>query len=149
MRKQLSYIFIFLVFSSSLAAKVDNMFNGQTSIKQPFKLRDPFQAPKFKSERNKKIKQRTMGILNNIKKLNAPYDIENIQIVGVLIGKERRVFVRLKGEEETFTLKEGEEFGNKGPQIRAILPGGVILVEKITNIYGEDEYIETVVPISK
>ncbi len=69
-------------------------------------------------------------------------------ISGVLIGKNRRVII--KGSEgKTYILSEGEKIGNRGPEIKAILAGGIILVEKITNIYGEPEYIETVVPISK
>ena len=44
---------IILAFSLSLGsswARIDNIFNEHTSIEKPFELRDPFQAPKFKSE---------------------------------------------------------------------------------------------------
>ena len=41
------------------------------------------------------------------------------------------------------------KIGRDKIEVKAILPGGMILVEKITNIYGDDEYIETVIPISK
>lgn len=126
--------------------RIEEIFKGQTSIKDPFKLRDPFQTPKFKSETQKKRKQRARGILDNVKKLEEEYDLEKIKIVGVLIGKNRRVIVR--SGDQNYTLKEGDSYGRQGPQIKAILPGGVILVEKITNIYGENEFIETIVPIS-
>jgi hypothetical protein len=32
--------------------------------------------------------------------------------------------------------------------VKAILPGGIILVEKIRNVYDQDEYLETVLPVS-
>ncbi len=142
---------IILAFSLSLGsswARIDNIFNEHTSIEKPFELRDPFQAPKFKSESSKKRVQRASGILNNKPKLEQRFDLSKIKITGILIGKERRIFVNTGGN-EVFTLREGDQFGLDGPEIKAILPGGVILVEKISNIYGEDEFIETVVPISQ
>ncbi|MFT6630757.1 MAG: type IV pilus assembly protein PilP [Bacteriovoracaceae bacterium] len=152
----MKYIYLFLVsmlFSTSAFTKIDEIFEGQTKIEKPFELRDPFQAPKFKSQSNRLTKQRAKGILDNIPNLDAEFDLESILIVGILIGKERRVLVKLKQgktvSKEVYTLKEGDTFGRNGPEIKAILPGGVILVEKITNVYGEFEFIETVVPISK
>jgi hypothetical protein len=41
------------------------------------------------------------------------------------------------------------KLGANKATLRAILPGGLVLVEKNTNIYGEDEYLETVIPLSK
>lgn len=139
-------LFVFFVGFNITFAKVEDVFKGQTKIKNPFKLRDPFQPPKFKSKTQQKRKQLASGILDNTEKLGESYDLDKIQIVGVLIGSNRRVVVRTDGK--NFTLREGDSYGRNGPEIKAILPGGVILVEKITNIYGEDEFIETVVPIS-
>ena len=136
-----------MISLGSASAKIEDVFKGQTDIKEPFELRDPFQSPKFKSKAQRKTKQRRSGILDNIEKLNEDFDTEKITVVGVLIGKNRRVIVR--SGDKNFTLKEGDTYGKNGPEIKAILPGGVILVEKITNIYGENEFIETVVPISK
>ena len=135
------------IFSVTSFGKIEDVFKGQTSIKDPFKLRDPFQTPKFKSKTQQKRKERARGILDNVKKLSQPDNLDTMSIVGVLIGKERRVIVKVGAD--TFSLKEGDSYGRNGPEIKAILPGGVILVEKITNIYGENEFIETIVPISK
>ncbi|MAX67727.1 MAG: pilus assembly protein PilP [Bacteriovoracaceae bacterium] len=142
-------IFSHLILNLAVQARTDEIFNGHTSIKEPFELRDPFQPPKFKSKKNKRSVQRARGVLNNIPKLEEKFDLDKLIISGVLIGKERRVMVKIQGKKGVYTLKEGERFGVDGPEIKAILPGGVILVERITNIYGEPEYIETVVPISK
>lgn len=143
-------IIAFLCFTVlSVEAKIDEIFKGHTSIKEPFSLRDPFQVPKLRSEKSRKRKQRISGVWDNIPTLNGEVNIDELVIKGVLIGKSRRVMISIGESKEVFTLSEGDVLGNARTKIEAILPGGIILVEKITNIYGEDEYIETVVPISK
>ncbi len=142
---------ILLFYGQPSFGRLEDIFKGETSIKKPFDLRDPFQAPKFKSEKSRARTSRYNGKMNNIPKLKTEFNVENINVVGVLIGKERRVLIKSANQEgsQVYTLKEGEVMGTKGPEIKAILPGGVILVEKITNVYGENEFIETVIPISK
>ena len=130
------------------ASKLDGIFEKQTSIKDPFKLRDPFQAPKFRSEKSQRRKERIRGVWDTVPKPSDDLKVEDMQIKGVLIGKERRVMISTDGK-NSFSLREGDTIGRTNSSIKAILPGGIILVEKITNIYGEDEFIETVVPISK
>ena len=49
---------------------------------------------------------------------------------------------------EVFYIKEGMKLGSSGAEVKAILPGGIVLVEKIRNVYDQDEYLETVIPIS-
>lgn len=123
-------------------AKLDDIFRNKTSIKNPFSLRDPFQSPKFKSATNRSRIDRTNGVLDNIPTYNEAFDVNKVIVVGVLIGKERRVVIKFgsdRGGQETsmFTYREGDRIGNDGPEIKAILPGGIILVEQITNVYGQ------------
>lgn len=121
-----------------------------TTIEKPFELRDPFQAPLIKKEKEEsKIKGKVAtGVYNNIPQIGE-IEIAKLQVVGVLIGKDRRAVVKVEGKPETFILKEGEILGENDAELRAIVPGGIILVEKIINVYGEEEYLETVIPISK
>lgn len=121
-----------------------------TTIEKPFELRDPFQAPLAKkTKEDKKIKSKvSTGVYNNIPSIGE-IELAELQVVGVLIGKERRAVVKLEGKTDTFILKEGEVLGENQAELRAIVPGGIILVEKIINVYGEEEYLETVIPISK
>ena len=144
--KLILLIFIF-TFSIDTFSRVEDLFKGETSIKKPFQLRDPFNAPKFKTAASRAKTSRYNGKIDNIPKYEQEFKVENINVVGVLIGKIRRVMI--KSGDQVFTLKEGEMMGTDGPEIKAILPGGVILVERITNVYGENEFIETVIPISK
>ena len=137
----------------ALAAPADplsNFFRDKTKIDKPFDLRDPFRAPISKSEKAKEKSGYFVsgnGQYSNIQE-NTVKRIEDIKVVGVLIGRERRAMVSA-GTGPIIILKEGMKIGDEGAELKAILPGGIILVEKIVNVYGQEEYLETVIPISK
>jgi hypothetical protein len=133
-----------------------NFFGDKTKINNPFNLRDPFKAPATKSDTSNKRRGFYVsgkGQYSNIGE--TPLDqlsVGQIKVVGVLIGKERRALVNLGGEgskQRVTILKEGMKIGPEAAELKAILPGGIVLVEKIVNVYGEEEYLETVIPISK
>lgn len=138
----------------AFAAPVDplsNFFRDKTKIDKPFELRDPFKAPPSKTEKNKEKEGYFIsgkGQYSNIKE-DTVTSIETIKVVGVLIGRERRAMVRSGDKASILILKEGMKIGEDGAELKAILPGGIILVEKIFNVYGQEEYLETVIPISK
>jgi hypothetical protein len=138
----------------ALAAPADtlsNFFRDKTKIEKPFELRDPFRAPVTKSEKTKEKAGYFVsgaGQYSNIKE-NSVKRIEDIRVVGVLIGRERRAMVSTGEDGGIIILKEGMKIGDEGAELKAILPGGIILVEKIVNVYGQEEYLETVIPISK
>lgn len=133
------------------ADPLSNFFRDKTKIEKPFELRDPFKAPPSKLEKNKSkggFYTSGKGQYSNIVE-NTVTSVESIKIVGVLIGRERRAMVRNGGAGPIIIIKEGMKIGDEGAEIKAILPGGIILVEKIVNVYGQEEYLETVIPISK
>lgn len=145
---KLTLIILAVLVTSTTYAAVEDIFRGQTSIEKPFELRDPFQPPIFPSQALTERKQSNNGVWDNQKKLESDVKLEEIKITGVLIGTNRRVILQIGNDKTSYTLKEGETIGPIGPEVKAILPGGIILAEKINNIYGEPEYIETVIPIS-
>ncbi len=127
---------------------------NKTFIKNPFKLRDPFKrkVSKVRLEVVKKKSSFFTGVLDNEPSLDG-VRLDQIRVVGVLLGKDRRAIARItsgeeKLSEETYILREGMTIGADRAEIRAILPGGIVLVEKIRNVYDKDEYLETVIPIS-
>lgn len=132
------------------ADPLSNFFRDKTKIEKPFELRDPFRAPVTKSEKTTEKSGYFVsgnGQYSNIQE-NKVKRIEDIKVVGVLIGRERRAMVS-SGTGPIIILKEGMKIGDEGAELKAILPGGIILVEKIVNVYGQEEYLETVIPISK
>ena len=144
-----------LLFSFSIGAlaaptePLSNFFKEKSKIEKPFELRDPFKAPQFKYDKNKKNEGYVSagnGQYTNITESKVK-NIQDIKLVGVLIGKERRAMVA--NGDSVIILKEGMKIGEEGAELKAILPGGIVLVEKMINVYGQEEYLETVIPISK
>jgi Tfp pilus assembly protein PilP len=124
---------------------VDNFFKDKTRIENPFELRDPFKTPLLKSKKKVTGKE---NYSRSVEDDLAGMALQDIKVVGVLIGKERRAVLQVE-KGPLVLVKEGMKIGPDQVELKAILPGGIILVEKIVNVYGQDEYLETVVPISK
>lgn len=145
---------ILVLFSNFLYAQNQQMkasFQNLTKIENPFELRDPFRAPLMKTNKTDTDNQASLtqnGIFTNISSIGE-IDPRTIKIVGVLVGRDRRAMAKVNGKEDVVILREGMKIGADQAELKAILPGGIILVEKITNVYGEEEYLETVIPISR
>lgn len=130
-----------------------SLFKSKTYLKNPMDLRDP-----FKRKINKKKGSHTTskihepGIYSNLSDRIEDKQIENIRIVGVMIGKERRAMAKISNGQslgpDVYFIKEGMKIGPNGAEVKAILPGGIVLVEKIRNVYDQDEYLETIIPVS-
>jgi hypothetical protein len=153
---RLLYLYLFLLTVGAQAAPVKDplkdFFKDKTKIDKPFELRDPFKTPLSKAEEKKTEKTgyfvNEKGLYSNISEQSIK-SVQDIKVIGVLIGRERRVMVSGNSPGSIIVLKEGAKIGEEGAELKAILPGGIILVEKITNVYGQEEYLETVIPISK
>ena len=74
--------------------------------------------------------------------------LDRIKVVGVLLGKNRRAMAKVAGSDGVYVLKEGMLLGEEELELKAILPGGIVLIEKIKNIYDQEEYLETIIPIT-
>ena len=130
-----------------------SLFKSKTYVKNPLDLRDPFKrrSNKKKSETSSKIKTNTDGFYSNYKSSLDSASLESLKIVGIIVGPQRRAMVKVTGDtdkDNIYYVKEGMKIGPNGAEVRAILPGGIVLVEKIRNVYDQDEYLETVIPVS-
>jgi Tfp pilus assembly protein PilP len=135
--------------------KSEEVFNkGETTIKNPLDLRDPF---KKKRKRLGRRKKRYQGYLTDGKYSNLPsiqsFPLEQIRIVGIFLGEKRRALAKIGATDgtvspETYMIREGMKIGENDAEVKAIVPGGIVLVEKIRNVYNQDEYIETIIPVS-
>lgn len=151
---------IFLMAGSVVAAEKKQLpeffQRTKTTITNPFEMRDPFKrkALKLKSSSTKDYKL-DKTIFSNIPTLDG-VPLDKIKITGVILGEERRAIARIIGAEgaaagqdaQTFVLKEGMKLGFNQAEVKAILPGGIVLVEKIKNVYDQEEYIETIMPVT-
>lgn len=140
-------------FSKAIEANKPKIFEkSKTTISKPLELRDPFkrEIKRLRSGRKGVRKRMRDGVFSNVTSIDN-VSIDLIRIVGILIGKERRAIAKIaEGEllsKESYILREGMSLGENNAEIKAILPGGVVLVEKIRNVYDQDEYLETVLPV--
>jgi Tfp pilus assembly protein PilP len=129
-----------------------DIFEGKTSIEKPTKLRDPFESPE--QTKKKQVEQATKKTeLKNGVYTNAPtlesITLDTVKVRGVLMGAKTRALIADKSNmSATILAKEGDKINKGKVELKAILPRGVVFVEQITNVYGQFEYLETVVPIS-
>jgi Tfp pilus assembly protein PilP len=125
---------------------------AKTRIANPLEMRDPFKRKnkRMGTKGGRQGKKLSDGFFSNAKTID-DQPLDSIRIVGILIGKERRAIAKLTEGDglstESYILKEGMTLGENNAEIKAILPGGVVLVEKIRNVYDQDEYLETVLPV--
>ena len=157
--KKISFLIFcsFILFSDLKAQESGgqyNLFKSKTYVKNPLDLRDPFKRRINKKKTNQnRAKERLNGIYSNVNNSLDSRPIESLHVVGVVIGAERRAMVKVVSEDKAiadniFYIKEGMKIGENGAEVKAILPGGIVLVEKIRNVYDQDEYLETVIPVS-
>ena len=147
--KLIYLILTFAVISNSLYAEEAYKFiHSNTFVKNPLDLRDPFKRKLNKKKNSSGSKKESRGYYKNYDDSIENKPVEQMKIVGVMTGADRRAMVKIGNLPETYILKEGMKIGPNQAEVKAILPGGVILVEKIRNVYDQDEYLETVLPVS-
>ena len=141
-------VFIFLIYTQCLSIKLE----ARTIKNSLDKLRDPFKRTLQIQLKGKKKERFLKTSFSNRLDLRT-VQLDELKIIGVFLGKDRRAVGKKvskggKDEEEAFILKEGMKIGPEGIEVKAILPGGVVLLEKSLNIYDEIEYLETIIPVS-
>jgi Tfp pilus assembly protein PilP len=160
---QILFLFSLIISVGALAAPTSDkvlseFFEKKTKIENPLELRDPFKSPPVKASKKDSTSaskgsyiRTESGDFANVTEVRlGDLDMFTIKVVGVLIGKERRAMVLPTPEATTpVIVKEGSKIGVDNAEVKAILPGGIVLVEKIINVYGQEEYLETVIPISR
>ncbi|MFG1482232.1 hypothetical protein ABMA79_14140 [Halobacteriovorax sp. HFRX-2_2] len=114
-------------------------------------IRDPFKVKYKKKMGNKKARREKFTGFSN--KLTTDHlRIDRLRVTGIFLGKDARAIIKQVDDEglsEAVIIKEGMKIGPDQVEVKAILPGGVVLVEKIINVYDEEEYLETILPLSE
>lgn len=137
----------------------------EDQVREALKLRDPFKRPAIaRSGRKTTLADGPKtNFTQNVPSIEG-VPLRAIRIVGILLGEERRAIAKIvegvtddasmmdmenaKLGEDSYLLREGMKIGENNAEIKAILPGGIVLVEKIRNVYDQDEYLETIIPIT-
>ena len=120
--KIISLLFTFFFLSASLTLTEAKQKNSN-----PLDLRDPFKRPFLKKTGKKQSvsKYYKGGVYTNKQGIDG-VPLEQIKIIGVLLGKNRRALVKIEGKENTFVIKEGQVLGLDGAEVKGILPAGLV-----------------------
>lgn len=153
-----NYPLIFLVlfvgsnlFAADKVDKLEDFFKDKSELQNPFGLRDPFKAPFSGPVTKEEGKGKGIILGNEFSNITTigTTPLNKIKIVGTIVGENRKAIAQVEGDAKgSFFLTEGMKLGTEQAELKAILPAGVVLVEKITNVYGQEEYLETIIPIS-
>ena len=131
----------------------DFLQKAHSNIKDPMALRDPFKRQNdvlFKDQRARTLVKEKDSYSNYVTELPEDVGLNMLKLVGVLLGPQRRAIVRVNNNNtQSFIVREGMVLGTEKAEVKAILPGGMVLVEKIKNVYNQDEYVETIIPLSR
>lgn len=142
-------IAVFIFFTLNLYAESSYKFiHSNTYVKNPLELRDPFKRQLVKKKSGMISKTGVSSVYKNYDDAIESKPVESIRIIGVMTGSDRRAMAKVGTSTETYIIKEGMKLGSNQAEVKAIVPGGVVLVEKIRNVYDQDEYLETVLPVS-
>ncbi|RZF23192.1 hypothetical protein DAY19_05330 [Halobacteriovorax vibrionivorans] len=146
-----SLIFFILIFVLSPVVKSQSIdLNTAKNIRDPFKIK---YRKKMGHKRTRR--EKFTGFSNKLSIDNLR--IDRLRVTGIFMGKNPRAVVSEveqgtgsagNSNGDSVIIREGMKIGPDQVEVKAILPGGVVLVEKIINVYDEEEYLETILPLS-
>ena len=161
---QIAKIFLSFISINIFANKLPPFFEKvQTKIQDPMNLRDPFKSnltaikSEEEAEEEKETSQQETLLTNVSTETLEDVPINRLIIVGTLLGPTRLATAKVapalgvmpNADAPSHIIKEGMILGENKAEVRAIVHGGIVLVEKIRNVYEQDEYIETIIPLTQ
>lgn len=136
------------IFTTSYNCLAQNLdLNSARNIRDPFKIKYRRKMGRVKARREKFTSFSNKLTTDNLR-------LDSIRVTGIYMGKDPRAIIKTisdtnSNNSESIIIKEGMKIGPDQVEVKAILPGGVVLVEKIINVYDEEEYLETILPLSE
>lgn len=131
-----SCILSILVFGSLAFAETEKAATGAT-VQDLIKLRDPFKRPVLKLEAGES------------KSELESFSIDKFSLAGVLTGPRKTRAVVVGPDGKTYVVGESTRIGLRKGVITQIRADRVVVVEKITNVFGEVERVESEIRLRK
>ena len=128
-------IFLCLVlFASVLSAVTAQAL--ETPPSAMLKVRDPFRRPDVVAE--------NVGTLSPLER----YPAADFQMIGVLTGPEKMRAMVLGPDKKTHFVAERMKIGQRHGIVRRITPDSILVRERIVNVFGEEESVDTELPLT-
>jgi hypothetical protein len=100
------------------------------------KLRDPFKRPVLKA---------SLGIRKGDLE---SFSVESLKVVGVLTGPSQIRALIMSPDGKSHLVTERVKIGIRGGIIKKITPDGILVREKIVNVIGQEENIDTEIQLT-
>ena len=100
------------------------------------KLRDPFKRPAFKG-----------ALLSNKGDLES-FSVETLKVVGILTGPNRIRALIMAPDGRSHLVTEKTKVGIRGGIVKKITPEGILVREKVVNVIGQEENIDTEIQLT-
>ncbi len=146
----MKYLILTLLLSSYSFSQTQ-VFEEVLNLDNPYDLRDPFKSPELgdgESKTKKKSRFENGVFTNEIPGNHIP--LEKLAVHAIVYTKtNKKALVKEKGgrSKRLFVLREGMKIKRQEIVLKQILPKALLFVEEITNVYGQPEYVESVIPI--
>jgi Tfp pilus assembly protein PilP len=123
------------------AASTQNFDEANLSLETSINLRDPFS----------RVANRGM-VENNEDKIPEleRYELDKFSLVGIITGPKKSKALLVADEtKKLHVVSEKARIGTRGGYVKSIEPGMVTIEEKVVNLLGQEESIETVLELKK
>ncbi len=150
----MKYLIFLLLLSFSISSQDD--FEEILDFDESVDMRDPFESPDFDGLEEESSSKKTSKVKKKLSKKNRKSEglklnLSKIEVKAIILASNNKRALVKNGKRgrELVTMTEGMKLAGRDITLKQILKKGLIFVEEITNVYGQKEYIETVIPISR
>lgn len=109
------------------------------TLESAMTLRDPFRRPELKTA----MAIDEGGLIPELER----YELDKFKLVGVITGAKKNKALLTAPNGKMHVVSDKTVLGNRRGYIKRILPGMIVIEEKVVNLLGQEERIETVIAI--
>lgn len=121
--------------TADAAAAKSGKEEAEISLESSLTLRDPFRQPQMKvaTEVNEG------GKIPELER----FQVEQFRLMGIITGPKKHKAMLAGPDGKIFIVSESMRLGSRRGLVKKISAGGVLIEEKIVNILGQEERVET------
>ncbi len=139
-------LFLFLTSLTAVSAQIkpernNNKEDTSMHLQNYLHLRDPFRKPMLKVST-----EVTEG--GSIPELER-YPLDQLKLIGIITGPKKNKALLTTPNGRMHIVTERMHVGNRRGLIKRIVPGTILVEEKVVNLLGQEEKIETTLEFEK
>lgn len=111
-------------------------FLSDINLEKSLNLRDPFRRPKMGAAVGSEG-----GVVPDLER----FGVDQFRLVGVITGMKRSKALITDPDGKIFIVSDGTRIGTRKGTVKRIAPGKVSVEERVVNILGQEEKVESVI----